>query len=48
MKNKEKKNKFEKPELEIVEFTNEDIITGSFGSPDPGSGDVFPKGWWGN
>lgn len=50
MKNKEKKNRFEKPELEIIEFTNSDIITasGDFGDPTPGGGDVFPKGWWGN
>lgn len=46
MDKKEKKSIFEKPELEIVEFSNEDIITGSFEDPDPGSGDVFPKGWW--
>ena len=46
MKTKEKKNRFEKPELEIVEFTNDDIITDSFEDPDPSGGDVFPKGWW--
>lgn len=45
LENKNKK-KFEKPELEIIEFTNDDIITDSFGDPNPGSGDVFPKGWW--
>ena len=42
----EGKKKFEKPELEVIEFTNDDIITESFGDPTPGSGDVFPKGWW--
>ena len=44
----EDKKKFEKPELEVIEFTNDDIITGSgdFDDPNPGSGDVFPKGWW--
>lgn len=47
MKNKDLKKKFEKPEIEVIEFTNEDIITGSFEDPNPGSGDVFPKGWWG-
>ena len=46
MDKKENKNIFEKPELEIVEFTNSDIITSSFGDPDPGSGDILPKGWW--
>ena len=41
--------KFEKPELEIVKFTNDDIITdsGDFENPNPGGGDVFPKTWWG-
>ena len=50
MKNKNKKNTFKKPELEIIEFTNDDIITesGAFGDPTPGNGDVFPNGWWGN
>ncbi len=48
MNNKKMKNKFEKPELEIIEFTNDDIITGSgdFGNPNPGTGDIF-NGWWG-
>ena len=49
MKNTDKRKRFEKPELEIVEFTNDDIITesGEFGNttPNPGSGDVF-NGWW--
>ena len=47
MKNMLKNKKvFKKPELEIVDFTNDDIITESFGSPDPNPGgkDVF--GWW--
>lgn len=40
------KKRFEKPELEIIEFTNNDIITQSFGDPDPTKpGDVF-NGWW--
>ena len=47
MKNKDKNNRFEKPELEVVIFTNDDIITNSFGNPNPGPGDVFPHGWWG-
>lgn len=47
----EKKNIFEKPELEIIEFTNEDIITasGDFGDTNQGPTDIFPKnpfGWW--
>lgn len=47
MKNTDKKNRFEVPELVIIEFTNQDIITtSSFGDPDQGEGDVFPKGWW--
>lgn len=49
MKSTEKKNRFEKPELEIVKFANEDIIvTSSFGeeNPNPETGDIFPKGWW--
>ncbi len=49
MINTDKKKRFEKPELEIVEFTNDDIITesGEFGdpTPNPGSGDIF-NGWW--
>ena len=47
----EKKYTFEKPELTIIEFTNDDIITesGDFGSTGQGGTDVFPKqpgGWW--
>ena len=47
----ENKKKFEKPELEIIEFTNDDIITESFGDVNQGATDVFPKqnpgnGWW--
>lgn len=47
-----KNNRFIKPELEVIEFTNDDIITesitGNFGTPDPTDNDVFPKpgGWW--
>lgn len=45
-----KKNIFEKPELEIIEFTNDDIITESFGDTNQGATDIFPKpnpnGWW--
>ena len=42
--------KFNKPELEIIEFNVEDIILtsttgGEFGEPDPKPGDV--NGWWG-
>lgn len=44
----DKKKRFEIPELEIVEFTNDDILTtsGDFGDPDydPSSGDVFGGG----
>lgn len=41
----EDKKKFEKPELEVIEFTNDDIITDStFGNPDPEKGDI--NGWW--
>ena len=45
------KKEYIKPELEIIEFTNEDIITGSgdFGDTDQGTIDVFPKPnnpWW--
>ena len=47
------KKKFEKPELEIVEFTNDDIITesgvsGSFGPQGPQPGDINnpSNGWW--
>lgn len=48
----EKKYIFEKPELEIIEFTNDDIITdsGDFGDINQGGTDIFPKpnpnGWW--
>ena len=46
----DKKKRFEKPELEVIKFTNDDIITesGDFDNttPNPGTGDVFPKGWW--
>lgn len=42
----DKKKRFEKPELEIIDFTNNDIITQSFGDPDPTKpGDIF-NGWW--
>ena len=40
----EKKRRFESPELENIQFANEDIIvTSSFGDEnrDPESGDVF-------
>ena len=44
------KKKFEKPILEVVEFTNDDIMTtsGNFGDPTPGGNDVFHPtgGWW--
>ena len=45
-----KKRKFEKPQLEVIEFSADDIIvtsSGDFGetTPNPGSGDVF-NGWW--
>lgn len=43
----EKKKRFENPELEIMLFTNDDIITrsGEFGDEDPdsSSGDIFPR-----
>lgn len=42
--NMDDKKKFEKPELEVVEFENEDIITASFGDVDPKPGDI--NGWW--
>lgn len=46
----ENKKKFEKPELEIVEFTNDDIITesGVFGPQGPQPGDINnpSNGWW--
>ena len=40
------KKKFEKPELEIIEFTNDDIITdsGDLGDPGPKDGDI--NKWW--
>lgn len=45
-----KKKRFESPELEIVEFTNDDIITssGEFGNPGPQPGDINGggNGWW--
>ncbi len=48
--NMDNKKKFEKPELEIVEFNSEDIIVtsgGQFGDPDPKPGDINPiNGWW--
>ena len=46
--NPENKKTFIKPELEIIEFTNNDIITQSFGNPDskPGSGGDIWTGWW--
>lgn len=47
--NLENNKKFEKPELEIIVFTaEEDIITSSFGNPDPkpGSGGDIWTGWW--
>ena len=43
------KKKFEKPELEIIEFTNDDIITdsGDLGDPGPKPGDINGgNGWW--
>lgn len=44
--NNENKKKFEKPEMEVIEFTNDDIITDStFGDPGQTSKDVF-HGWW--
>ena len=42
----ENKKKFEKPELEAIEFTNDDIITNSFGDVDPKPGDINTNGWW--
>ena len=48
--NMDNKKKFEKPELEIVEFNSEDIIvtSGQFGDPDPKPGDINggSNGWW--
>lgn len=39
------KKKFEKPELEVIEFENDDIITdSSFGNPGSQPGDI--NGWW--
>lgn len=45
------KKEYIKPELEIIEFTNDDIITESFGDVNQGATDVFPRpnnpnGWW--
>ena len=42
----EKKNKFIKPELEVIEFINDDIITesGNLDDPNPQQGDI--NGWW--
>ena len=45
------KKKFERPELEIIEFKAEDIIVtsstgGDFGDPDPKEGDINGNGWW--
>ena len=42
----EKKNKFIKPELEVIEFINDDIITesGNLDDPNPSQGDI--NGWW--
>ena len=48
----EDKKRFNKPELEIVEFGIEDIIVtsngngGDFGNPDPEKGDINIRGWW--
>ena len=51
----DKKKRFENPELEIIRFTNDDIITdstekveGLFGNvePDPEGGDTFTHDWW--
>ena len=47
----EKNNKFIKPMMEIITFTNDDIITssGEFGDTNRGANDVFPKPnnpWW--
>ena len=41
----EKNNKFIKPMMEIVAFTNDDIITssGEFGDTNRGTIDLFPK-----
>ena len=40
------KKKFEKPEMEVIEFTNDDIVTtsGEFGGPGSKPGDI--NGWW--
>ena len=48
------KKKFNKPELEVIEFSNEDIIltsaNGQVGNPDPQQGDINgnpnPSPWW--
>jgi len=39
------KNRFEKPELTIIKFTNDDIITtsGDFGDPNRNERDLFPN-----
>ena len=47
----EDKKRFNKPELEIVEFKVEDIIVtsatgGDFNNPDPEKGDINFRGWW--
>ena len=34
-----KKKKFVKPDAEVIDFANEDIITLSLGTGDPGYGD---------
>lgn len=40
------KKRFEKPELEIIEFTNDDIITESGDLDNPGSQSGDINGWW--
>lgn len=46
------KKKFEKPELEVITFTSDDIITtSSFNNPGAEYGDINdpkpnPFGWW--
>ena len=46
----DKKKRFENPELEIIEFANDDIITesGTFGPQGPQPGDINGggNGWW--
>ena len=39
------KKKFEKPELEVIEFENDDIITESFGNTGSQPGDIGHH-WW--